>query len=275
MLSRRSLLKAAATSLATCSPILGNASPDNYSIEIEGALPPLPEDLTDLADNPPAAYIETAPVGAGKPLAQEITDSFDVLIASPYQCHPIEVAEYFLKLGAGDFGQDLRKYAREWPERANPVIFHFFAATRTNPAGDTTAWCAAFINWCHLRARAEHVEEIGTTPGFFSKSGRSFTVEKMMRFSTNSASSGSFRCNPRTTSPGRGDLVVMANEGTESTSSICLGRGHVAFYIDSIDEKVRMLGGNQSKKGTTGAVTIGREYAGPGSRFYSFVRPKE
>src|SRR5437763_10958974 len=51
------------------------------------------------------------------------------------------------------------KYQEAWPQPdpshptyANPVIVAFFLATNLKPAGDTTAWCAAFVNWCLQRA---------------------------------------------------------------------------------------------------------------------------
>lgn len=244
-------------------------------IEIESPMPPLPDDLVALDGQAAAPFIETTVVGTGKPLAHEITDAYNVLIASPFNCEPIEVAEYFLKLGQGDFGANLAKYAREWPERANPVIFHFFSATRTKPEGDATAWCAAFMNWCHVRAKAKTIDEIGKSPGFFSQSGQPFSNDNLLRFSTNSASSGSFRCNTKTDDPTRGDLVVMANKGTGNMTASCLGTGHVAFFIAKLpDGKVRMLGGNQGLAGTNGAVTMGKEAIGPNSRFFSFVQAK-
>jgi hypothetical protein len=47
------------------------------------------------------------------------------------------------------------KIRTAWPEPnpahptlANPVIVLFFLATKTEPSGDKTPWCAAFMNWC-------------------------------------------------------------------------------------------------------------------------------
>lgn len=61
---------------------------------------------------------------------------------------PFEMAKYFVySLPA--------KFQTAWPEPnpakpalANPLIVLFFLSTNTKPAGDTTAWCAAFMNWC-------------------------------------------------------------------------------------------------------------------------------
>jgi len=275
MLDRRQALKLiGATAVTTVVGGRGIHAQES-GIEIEGPIPPLPGDLVALEGQAAAPYIETTSVGSGKPLPNEITDAYNILIASPFKCEPIDVAEYFLRLGQGELGSGLSQYAREWPERANPVIFHFFSSTRTQPAGDMTAWCAAFVNWCHLRANAKSIEEIGKAPGFFSQSGKPFGNDSLLRYSTNSASSGSFRCNPKTSEPVRGDLVVMANHGTEGTGSSCLGKGHVAFFVAKLpDNKVRMLGGNQTLAGSDGAVTLGKEGIGPGSRFFSFVKPR-
>ena len=276
MLARRQVLQAIGG--VTAALIGGggvSAQVETAGIEIESSMPPLPQDLADLEGQPAAPYIETTAVGTGKPLPNEIVDAYNILIASPFRCEPIDVAEYFLRLGQGELGAGLSQYAREWPERANPVIFHFFTSTLTKPEGDVTPWCAAFMNWCHLRANARSIEEIGKAPGFFSQSGKPFSTDNLRRFSTNSASSGSFRCNQRTDSPVRGDLVVMANSGTQNMTASCLGRGHVAFFVAKLPgNKVRMLGGNQSSPGSNGAVTLGTEGIGSGSRFFSFVRPR-
>lgn len=59
---------------------------------------------------------------------------------------PIDVARYLANTLP-------MKYQRAWPEPdwnhptyANPLIVRLFLATRTEPKGDTTAWCAAFVN---------------------------------------------------------------------------------------------------------------------------------
>jgi uncharacterized protein (TIGR02594 family) len=50
------------------------------------------------------------------------------------------------------------KYQQAWPEPdpnhptlANPLIVLLFIATKTDPKGDTTPWCSAFVNWCLTR----------------------------------------------------------------------------------------------------------------------------
>jgi hypothetical protein len=249
------------------------ASPDTT---ILGDLPPLPDDLADKANYPPAPYTETAPVGTAKPLDSEIKTAYALLTQSPFQTTPLNVAQYFLSIGAGAYGRQYRPYAREWPERANPIIYHFFSATLTRPQGDATAWCAAFLNWCLLRAKAVSPEEIGKAPGHFSESGKPFPDANIKNFSTNSASSGSFRCWTATDAPRPGELAVFKNAGTDSMTPVCLGQGHIAFFL-SVPRPgfVRVLGGTQTAAGSGGAVTIADMSTQPGSRFMKYVRLKE
>jgi uncharacterized protein (TIGR02594 family) len=134
-------------------------------------------------------------------------------------CTPIEVAQYFEQLRTGAFdatyGSDASLYAQEWPVRANPVIVGFFDATSLRtPAGDQTAWCAAFMNWCIARAR----------PG---------------NHATGSAASASFRTwATKTDDPLPGDIAVFKSRSTPS-------HGHVAFVVSKAAQGVYVLGGNQ------------------------------
>ncbi|MDW9738324.1 CHAP domain-containing protein [Sinorhizobium meliloti] len=241
-------------------------------VVILGEVPPLPDDLLAKAGASPALYTDQEPVGTAKPKQQEVDAAYQILMDSPYACSPIEVAEYFLAVGSGAYGADLRKFAREWPERANPIIFHFFSSTQTKPEGDVTAWCAAFVNWCILRAHASDKGEIGKTPGMFSKSGKAFNVKNLKQHSTNSASSGSFRCWNETAEPKRGELVVFKNAGTDAATKKCLGQGHVAFYLSvPAAGVVRVLGGNQISAGSGGAVTVANMSTATGSRFMKYV----
>ena len=179
------------------------------------------------------------------------------------------MAEYFLSLKGDD-----AKFRREWPVRANPLIYHFFSATLTKPEGDATAWCAASLNWFLLRARATDKEMIGKSPGSFSKAGKPFPPELIRDYSTFSASSGSFRCwSAVSGEPKKGDLIVLANKGTENLSQYCRGQGHVAIFIEWIDDDwVLGLGGNQSLQGSNGAVTLAKINT-KGEQFLKFATP--
>jgi hypothetical protein len=272
---RREVIIGAALSLAGgYFPALAQTnSPDDTTMVSE--LPPLPRDLAANAADPPAPYTETALVGTKPPSQEEIQAAHDILIQSPFGVAPIDVAQYFLAVGAGAYGQAYRSYAREWPVRANPLIFHFFSSTLTKPEGDTTAWCAAFLNWCLLRARATSADEIGKSTGDYSPNGKPFPDENLRKYSTNNASSGSFRCWDELSSPNRGDIAVFKNAGTDALTAVCRGQGHVAFFL-SIPRagRVRVLGGNQSSPGSGGAITVADLGTGPGTRFMKFVSPK-
>lgn len=275
-MNRRNFLISASVSIAALTSRSSFAQvPADDQLQVLGALPPLPSDLKDKAASPPEPYTETALVGTAPPSKVEINTAYQILRNSPYDTTPITVAQYFLSVGAGAYGEALRPYAREWPIRANPMIFHFFSSTQTKPEGDTTAWCAAFVNWCLLRARAKKETQIGKAPGFFSQSGDPFDVADLKAHSTNSASSGSFRCWTKSAEPKVGDIVVFANKGTESLTPVCRGQGHVAFYLGTpASQRVRVLGGNQSLPGSNGAVTVAEASMAPGTRFLKIVSPK-
>jgi uncharacterized protein (TIGR02594 family) len=150
-------------------------------------------------------------------LRDEVKTAEEIIKAAPTNVSPFEVAQYFIAVGEGKHGDSWKPYISGWPKRWNPVIVTFFAATNTVPKGDTTAWCAAFVNWCYLRAR-------GST-------------------ATKSASSGSFRAfSVLAQSPKPGDLVVMRNMDDKNP---CPGTGHVGFFVRDVGESIEILGGNQ------------------------------
>jgi hypothetical protein len=224
-----------------------------------------------MAGQPPMLY-DQEPVGTAVPSTVEIDEAYDLLLESPYNgAEPIDVALYFVAAGAGAFGDNYRKYSREWPVRANPLIVHFFSSTQTTPAGDTTAWCAAFMNWCLLRSKATKRDEIGTPPKSYHKQASAYQGDHLKRYSTNSAATGSFRCWKEISAPQRGDLVVFKDKGTDNLSASCRGTGHVAFFQSfPRDGYVRVIGGNQSDK-SGGAITVANMAIGPGSRFMKYV----
>lgn len=265
MLNRRHFVGG---TLATIVMSLGETTPSSRAAEpdviIESNMPPLPPDLQSLASIPPVeTYYDTEQVGNAKPKTEEIDMAAEILFGSPFNTTPIDVARYFYNIGQEDPHTSKRaQYVREWPVRANPVIHHFFVATQTFPAGDTTKWCAASANWFIARAYSKSREEIGQSPRYFVKTGKPFTAEAIAKTSNN-AQSGSFRCFPKSPQPTEGDLAVFADSGTESES--CSGSGHVAFYLETVGNYVRVLGGNQSLTGTTGAITIARRKISGGS----------
>jgi hypothetical protein len=268
LFNRRAVIVGAGTALMGVNWSPGSFAQEIADIIIEGDLPPLPDDLAEFASEPPAPYTELAQVGTGKPTDKEIKRANEILLDSPFGVSHLEIATYFLNLSGSD-----AVYRREWPVRANPLIYHFFSATLTKPEGDVTPWCAAALNWFLLRSHATQRDEIGKAPGTFSESGKPFSTEHLKAWSTNSASSGSFRCWPALTDePGAGAIIVLADKGTESLTKYCRGQGHVTIFTKRIDKDwVEAIGGNQSMKGSNGAITRARIYVGEGGRFLKFV----
>ncbi len=268
-MDRRSLLM---SSLALLSATTTDVFATSDDIEIIGDIPPLPDDLQDFAVEPPAPYTELAGVGTGRPKSEEIAKAYEILTASPFNTTPEKVIEYFLQLKG-----DQAPFRREWPIRANPLIYHMFSATGTKPEGDVTAWCAAGMNWFILRSHVKSKEIIGRSPGSFSASGKPFSNEDIVKYSTHSASSGSFRCWTETKNPSRGDLLVLANSGTLGSSKYCRGQGHITMFQRHVKKDwVEVVGGNQvvSIPGSNGAITRANVFIGQGSRFLKFVSLK-
>ena len=149
---------------------------------------------------------------------------------------PVNVAEYFLAVGNGKYEKEWIPYVKGWPVRWNPLIVSFFEATNTVPEGDVTPWCAAFTNWCFLRATGAAA--------------------------TKSASSGSFRTFGHPVSnPRYGDLVVFQSSDTTLAN---VGRGHVGFFVEKDSTHITVLGGNQIKEGIH-VINRQKIAIGPGS----------
>jgi uncharacterized protein (TIGR02594 family) len=175
--------------------------------------------------------------GTASPLVEEIDTALALLENAPNGVAPLKIGEYFWNLHAGLLNTDdkpmLEYYAKEWPVRANPLIVGFFKATDYGkPSGDTTAWCAAFVNWVLVRAAIGKV--VSPEP-------------------TRSAASSSFRnWGDEAVNPIEGDIAVFRNTAGDPNF------GHVAFFLQYNEDKshVLILGGNQrpSNKSNTGEV---------------------
>jgi hypothetical protein len=61
---------------------------------------------------------------------------------------PYKIARYFVTSLSPEFRTAWPEPNPAHPTLANPVIVLFFLATKTEPSGDKTPWCAAFMNWC-------------------------------------------------------------------------------------------------------------------------------
>lgn len=163
--------------------------------------------------------------GMEAPYATEIKTARLIIERAPVNCRPCDVATYFIRVAAGDMDDELNEhladYCSEWPVRANPLIVSFFdATTLRKPAGDQTAWCAAFVNWC-------------------IKNSVVGKLDSEQLAGTESAASASFReWGTETAKPEYGDLVVFQHKSSG-------GKGHVGFYVRHDDTGIYVLGGNQ------------------------------
>jgi hypothetical protein len=178
--------------------------------------------------------------GTAQPSDEETKIASDIIAAVPKGLRPVEVAGFFLDVAAGKYRSEWQPYTRAWPKtaHANPLILAFFRRINAIPAGDTTAWCAAFVNWCLLQSNGSSRSADATPP-------------------TKSASSGSFRTwgksrglydarsNTLTSNfqPRLGDVVVfqeMLSDGSPDPM-----HGHVGFFLEMSLDAIRVLGGNQ------------------------------
>lgn len=97
----------------------------------------------------------------------------------------------------------------------NPRILKYFSDIgHAWVQDDETAWCAAFVNWCLLRAGMPHTGKLN------ARSFLKYGVE--------------------TVKPQLGDIVVLWRISPTSAY------GHVGFYITEQQNTVYILGGNQS-----------------------------
>lgn len=159
---------------------------------------------------------------------QSWKDVDNIIKGAPSSGQPIKVAEYLVS-------SIPQKYQMAWPEPnpakptyANPLILRFFLATRDKPAGDTTAWCAAFMNFCLQRTGFPRTQSAGSQsfigwgkPVWSKSDGRMPTAAK------------------------EGDIVVFRHRSDPA-------HGHVAFFkkIDAqYANRIDVLGGNQIEKG--------------------------
>lgn len=177
-------------------------------------------------------------MGVRHPSHNEQDRAAAILDAAPVST-PLAIMEYFEGLRATN--RDGEFYNAGWKTRWNPVIVAFFRETATKPSGDTTSWCAAFLNWCLHRA--------GDQGG------------------TGSASSGSFRTVAgRTHHPQPGDVVVF---GDIDPVGYRQGRGHVGLFLERRGDRILVLGGNQ--KNRFGHQAVCRKWLGQHDTTYGLA----
>jgi uncharacterized protein (TIGR02594 family) len=97
----------------------------------------------------------------------------------------------------------------------NPAVLKYFQEIGQKwVTDDETAWCAAFVNWCLLKAG-----KVGTN---------SLSAKSFLNYGT------------ATKNPNIGDIVVLWRISKESPY------GHVGFFIKETAALIYILGGNQS-----------------------------
>ncbi|MGO4437015.1 TIGR02594 family protein [Rhizobium sp. RAF56] len=130
-------------------------------------------------------------------------------IPLPRERTPLDVALAELQLGVAEI-----------PGRQdNPRIVMYHASTTGSPAGDETAWCSSFVNYC--------VEQAGLV-GTNSKWARSWHDQHWGQ--------------DVTASPRQGDIVVFRRY------SRTVEAGHVAFFMEADANTILCLGGNQGDR---------------------------
>lgn len=168
-------------------------------------------------------------------LGPEEDQARTILETAPVGKTLLETARYFEGLKIKNSEDHM--YNAQWPTRWNPVIVGFYQSAKFPYwEGDTTAWCAAFINWCLRRGGYQ---------------------------STKSASSGSFRESPAgpglgtiTHNPKPGDIIVFKKINRQEANA---GRGHVGIYVAKAAGGYMVLGGNQK---------AGKEYSSVNTTFF-------
>ncbi|QCO00236.1 hypothetical protein D3093_33905 (plasmid) [Azospirillum argentinense] len=210
-LTRRSLIASAPLALALLgsTPISAQLAAGAAEADYDDYFSPDVPDLVSLGTDPA--------------LSAEVQKALDIIAKAPSQGTPLDVMQYLEAIQ--DTNRDSELYNAGWKVRWNPVIVTFFQATKTKPAGDTTFWCAASLNWCLKRTSFQP---------------------------TNSAGSGSFRGAPgKTAQPKPGDIVVFRHADDTLAKA---GRGHVGLFLERTDDAVHVLGGNQMNQKKHSAV---------------------
>jgi uncharacterized protein (TIGR02594 family) len=96
------------------------------------------------------------------------------------------------------------------------------------PAGDTTPWCAAFVNYCLRRSGIKGTDQAGSQSFVWDNWGTEIWKKG----------------DGRPTSARMGDIVVFRHQSDPS-------HGHVAFFKEISSTRpnyIGVLGGNQLKK---------------------------
>jgi len=230
MVSRRRFITGTAT--ASIVSMLG--------LRLRAADIPSDETFAQLAYSP-LSHVQVTPHGGGShsgnhveggstPPPDAVSRATEIIEATPVGPYPIDVAQSFVNR----FYAEQPALISQWPDPMpwNPLIVDFFSATDDHVANDMVPWCAAFVNWCLVRAGRKGSGD-SSSQSFLSASFSSISV------------------------PRAGDLVVFTCYDLLGKD---LGIGHVAFLraVPSGDA-IHVVGGNQSLDGHS-SIICERDY---------------
>jgi uncharacterized protein (TIGR02594 family) len=140
---------------------------------------------------------------------------------------PYDVAAYFINSVPAEYQQAWPEPNVAHPTYANPLITRLFLATDTAPSGDTTPWCAAFVNWCLTRAKISGTHSANSQ--VFLRWGNPVWQKGQSALPTEART---------------GDVAVFRLRSD-------IEHGHVAFFkavSTTQPQHVEILGGNQIRR---------------------------
>ena len=217
-MERRTVLRLGVVASAATVTGLSAAQDDANTV---ASSPELDYDEVDKAFPPAFRLYGTIPAdNEEEKMARKLLD------AAPTKKSLQSTAEYFASLTVTN--KNGWKYNAQWPDvegaRWNPVLIGFYQSTSLPKPyiyrhGDTTAWCAAFLNWCLIRSGYKD------TGNAMSGSFRTYGYDRLAKKE----------------SPVPGDIIVFQKAGAAGAA----GHGHVAIYLETVLDGYRVLGGNQ------------------------------
>ncbi|MGJ4899697.1 CHAP domain-containing protein [Bradyrhizobium oligotrophicum] len=162
------------------------------------------------------------------PLWQQAQDQLD---AAAKQKVPYRIAKYFVTSLPAQFQTAWPEPDKAHPTVANPLIVLFFLSTGLKPAGDTTPWCSAFLNWClqHASPSFDGTKDAGSQSFIQNNWGEEVWHRGDIWPPKNA---------------GRGDVAVFTEKSDPA-------HGHVAFFdgpTPGQPDHIDVLGGNQFNK---------------------------
>jgi uncharacterized protein (TIGR02594 family) len=162
------------------------------------------------------------------PLWQQAQDLLDAAMKEKV---PYKIAKYFTTSLPVQFRTAWPQPNPARPTLANPLIVLFFLSTKTRPSGDTTAWCAAFMNWCLQHSDPSFIgtNDAGSQSFIRKDWGREVWSKSETWPPKNAA---------------RGDVAIFTEKSDPA-------HGHVAFFDGPTrgqPNHIDVLGGNQFDK---------------------------